>query len=73
MTGLTTHVLDTSQGKPANKLKIELFKIEKSEKIYINSFLTNDDGRVDTPLIKKDELEISTYEILFYAGEYLKI
>ena len=73
MTGLTTHVLDTSQGKPANKLKIELFKIEKSEKIYINSFLTNDDGRVDTPLIKEDELEISTYEILFYAGEYLKI
>ena len=72
MAGLTTHVLDTSQGKPANNLKIELFKVEKSEKIYINSFITNDDGRVDSPLIKEGELKISTYEILFYAGEYLK-
>jgi len=32
MAGLTTHVLDTSKGKPASNLKIELFKISQSER-----------------------------------------
>ena len=35
MAGLSTHVLDTSKGKPAVKLKIELYKISDIEKILI--------------------------------------
>ena len=31
MAGLTTHVLDISKGKPASKVKIQLFKINKLE------------------------------------------
>ena len=34
MAGLTTHVLDTSKGKPASKVKIQLFKINKLEKLF---------------------------------------
>ena len=33
MAGLSTHVLDTSKGKPAAELKIELYKILDIEKI----------------------------------------
>lgn len=29
MAGLSTHVLDTSKGKPAAELKIKLYKIAK--------------------------------------------
>ena len=40
MAGLSTHVLDTSKGKPAVELKIELYKILDIEKILIKTVLT---------------------------------
>ena len=72
MAGLTTHVLDTSKGKPASNLKIELFKISQSEKNLIGTFFTNKDGRIDGTLISADDLEETNYELLFFAGDYLK-
>ena len=71
MAGLTTHVLDTSKGKPAINLKIELYKINNSKKILIDTFLTNEDGRVDKPLLSAENIEETTYELLFFAGDYL--
>ena len=72
MAGLTTHVLDTSKGKPAAELKIQLFKINKLEKFLIGKFSTNEDGRVDEPLISPENIEEVNYELLFFAGDYLK-
>ena len=72
MAGLTTHVLDTSNGKPAAKLKIQLFKIHELEKFLIGKFSTNEDGRVDEPLISPENIEEVNYELLFFAGDYLK-
>ena len=72
MAGLTTHVLDTSKGKPASKVKIQLFKINKLEKLLIGKFVTNEDGRVEEPLISAENLEEINYELLFFAGDYLK-
>jgi 5-hydroxyisourate hydrolase len=72
MAGLTTHVLDTSKGAPAFNLKIELFKINKLEKNLVGTFITNQDGRVDKPLITAENLEEIEYELLFFVGDYLK-
>ena len=72
MAGLTTHVLDTSKGRPAVNLKIELYKIINEHKELINTFITNNDGRINEPLISAENLEEITYELLFYAGDYLK-
>ena len=72
MAGLSTHVLDTSKGKPAVELKIELYKILDIEKILIKTVLTNEDGRIDEPLLSAESLEESHYELLFFAGDYLK-
>ena len=47
MAGLSTHVLDTSKGKPAAELKIELYKILDTEKILIKTVSTNEDGRIE--------------------------
>ena len=57
MAGLSTHVLDTSKGKPAAELKIELYKILDAEKILIKTVLTNEDGRIDEPLLSAESLE----------------
>ena len=54
MAGLSTHVLDTSKGNPAAELKIELYKILDTEKILIKTVLTNEDGRIDEPLLSAE-------------------
>ena len=72
MAGLSTHVLDTSKGKPAVELKIELYKILDPERVLIKTVLTNEDGRIDGPLLSAEKLEEIHYELLFFAGDYLK-
>ena len=69
---LTTHVLDTSIGKPANNLKIILYKITNSEKILIKEMKTNDDGRTHEPILSSDQFSEGFYELLFHVGPYLK-
>ncbi|MEM7269121.1 MAG: hydroxyisourate hydrolase [Pseudomonadota bacterium] len=64
---LTTHVLDTALGRPANGLKITLRRDGEA----LKTVETNDDGRVDGPLLEGGELTIGVYELTFHAGAYL--
>ncbi len=64
---LTTHVLDTAHGRPAAGLKIELWSGEHK----LTSKITNSDGRVDAPLLEGDAMAAGTYELRFFAGDYL--
>ena len=50
MAGLSTHVLDTSKGKPAVELKIELYKILNTGRVLVKTVSTNQDGRIDGAL-----------------------
>ena len=70
---LTTHVLDTAAGKPAAGMHLDLFRIEGSERAHIMSVVTNDDGRVDKPLLDGASMARGTYELVFHVGHYLKI
>ena len=73
MTGLTTHVLDTALGKPAEGLKIDLLRIDGERSILIKSMVTNSDGRVDGgPILFGESFLRGTYELLFHAGDYLR-
>ncbi|WP_445487068.1 hydroxyisourate hydrolase [Niallia sp. 03133] len=72
-TGITTHVLDLANGKPANNIKVELWRWEQTtenhyNKVFIASGLTNDDGRVDSVLL--DTIETGEYELLFFIENY---
>ena len=69
MSNLTTHVLDTSQGKPAEGMKIQLFKIEDKKSVQLVEVITNKDGRVDQKLLKSEN-NIGIYELRFFAGDY---
>ena len=67
---LTTHVLDTSLGRPAAGLGVTLFGIaEDGRRTEITARQTNADGRCDTPLLEGDIA--GEYEIVFAAGPYL--
>ena len=71
MTGLTTHVLDLTQGKPAYGLEISFFKTEQDSKNAISKFVTNSDGRLDAPVFDQSSIRAGWYEMIFHAGKYL--
>jgi len=67
---LTTHVLDTSHGRPAAGMEIELARFEAGERRVLKTVKTNDDGRTDEPLLAEAEFAAGEYEIVFSAGDY---
>jgi 5-hydroxyisourate hydrolase len=68
---LTTHVLDTTAGKPAAGLKVELYRVGSGEK-PIASGQTNADGRLDEPLLEGTAFTPGIYELQFHVGDYLR-
>ncbi|OLP44283.1 hydroxyisourate hydrolase [Rhizobium oryziradicis] len=73
MTGLTTHVLDTALGKPAEGMRIQLMLMKGEEGELIKTVFTNSDGRVDGgPILAGDDFKVGVYKLLFHAGDYLK-
>ena len=67
---LTTHVLDTYNGKPGSGIKGSLFKIEVENKIKLNDFILNKDGRCDGPILENEKFLEGKYELLFLCGSY---
>ena len=67
---LSTHVLDTSSGKPAAGVAVELYAVNANGKTLLRSVVTNQDGRCDAPLLQGDELRAGQYELTFGAGDY---
>ena len=68
---LTTHVLDTARGVPAEGLTIELFRVDGEQRTHLKTVTTNDDGRTDAQILPSDEFETGIYELVFHAGDYL--
>ncbi|MEM9580233.1 MAG: hydroxyisourate hydrolase, partial [Pseudomonadota bacterium] len=68
---LTTHVLDTARGCPAEGLKIELFRIEGETRTHLKTLATNADGRTDEQILPAERFATGTYELVFHAGAYL--
>ena len=69
---LTTHVLDTARGCPAAGLQINLDRFADGALIGHGRFITNTDGRVDTPLLDGDAMKVGDYELVFYAGAFFR-
>jgi 5-hydroxyisourate hydrolase len=67
---LSTHVLDTAQGKPAAGVMIELYRVEGSGRVLLGTALTNADGRCDAALLEGEQFRPGCYELVFEAGDY---
>ena len=74
MTGgrLTTHVLDTALGKPAAGVKIVLYRVSGNSHRKIAETVTNADGRTDAPMLTGKDFTVGSYELVFFAGDYLR-
>jgi 5-hydroxyisourate hydrolase len=67
MARLSTHVLDTARGVPAQGVRIELHGDGQ-----IREAVTNQDGRTAEPLLSGDRLAPGIYQLRFHAGEYFR-
>lgn len=69
---LTTHVLDTARGCPAEGIEIVLYRVSGNSHDKIAERVTNSDGRTDSPILPQSEFRTGTYELVFRAGDYLR-
>ena len=69
---LSTHVLDTANGRPAQGMKIELWSLANGKRELLKSVQTNSDGRTDAPLLNAEEMNVGEYELVFRVGDYFK-
>ncbi len=69
---LTTHVLDTARGCPAAGIKIALYRVSGNSHRKISEAVTNADGRTDVPILSEKAFKTGTYEMIFFAGDYLR-
>jgi 5-hydroxyisourate hydrolase len=66
---LTTHVLDTSRGKPAAGLALSIRRAEAHGPV-LAALVTNADGRCDRPLLEGASMQVGVYDLAFEAGAY---
>ena len=66
MARLSTHVLDTAQGRPAAGMRVRLYRAGA----MLADTETNTDGRTAQPLLAGDRIEAGTYELVFSVGAY---
>ncbi len=67
---LSTHVLDTTQGKPGAGVKVTLYAVGAGSRELIKSDVTNADGRCNEPLLQGADMQPGCYELVFAAGAY---
>ncbi len=68
MSGLTTHVLDTAEGIPAQGVRLCLYR--DSDNLPLGEFETNSDGRCDQPLL--ETAQAGTYRLEFFVADYFR-
>lgn len=71
MSAITTHILDTSVGRPASGVRVVLeARSVKGDWKMIGHGKTDQDGRVRDLLPKDAPLEEATYRLTFDTGAY---
>eukprot|EP00644_Phytophthora_capsici_P012388 jgi/Phyca11/122020/e_gw1.46.62.1 len=70
---VTSHILDTSLGRPAADVRVELQQFVNGQWIRINEGRTNTDGRVSSHLVPESlSFQAGTYRMVFYTQAYFE-
>jgi 5-hydroxyisourate hydrolase-like protein (transthyretin family) len=68
--GLTTHMLDTMNGIPAEGVKIDFSVLEGETYRLIATMRTNADGRTPAPLLNADTMKVGRYQLILRRGVF---
>jgi 5-hydroxyisourate hydrolase len=66
---LTTHILDTANGKPAAGVDIRLYAVTAGRPLKASA-VSNADGRTEYPLLEEGAMVTGEYELEFDVGAY---
>ncbi len=69
---LTTHVLNTTLGRPAAGVELTLWRQNGDQWTQVATAITTADGRTETPLLAGDAFLAGTYELRFQIGDYFQ-
>jgi 5-hydroxyisourate hydrolase len=69
MSSISTHVLDTSLGQPAEGIRVEL----EFGGAVIGSGVTDRDGRVNDLVAPSASLSAGTYRLTFFVADYFAL
>ena len=72
MSQITTHVLDTTRGKPAAGITIILYSSESEAWREIARGITSEDGRIKNLLQSEVLLAAGTYKLRFETKDYFE-
>ena len=72
MSQITTHVLDTSIGKPAHGISIQLEQNISGNWKKIEDGITNADGRITDLLPEEKITDLGVYRLIFDTASYFK-
>ncbi|GAB3625340.1 5-hydroxyisourate hydrolase [Pandoraea terrae] len=72
MTGISTHVLDVSTGKPVSGMQIELYDLGTQPPTLLARTRTNGDGRTDAPMLPPNQARTGDFELRFSVAEYFR-
>ena len=67
--GLTTHMLDTANGKPAEGVQVDFAVFEGGVYKPVKTVRTNADGRTE-PLLTAETMKAGQYQLVFYLADY---
>jgi 5-hydroxyisourate hydrolase len=68
---LTTHVLDTSRGRPAGGVRVDFAEVRADGATRpLKSVVTDADGRAR--LLDEGELRVGRFELTFHVAEYFR-
>jgi len=70
MTQITSHILDTSRGLPAQGVFITLAQQQDENWVTLGSAKTNDDGRVSDFIGNDKVLAAGVYKLTFSLSDY---
>ncbi len=70
MSQITSHVLDTSRGKPASGISVTLFEDVSGKWNELTQGVTNADGRVSDFLAAERILPAGNYRVHFAISDY---
>ena len=68
---ITTHVLDTSLGRPGSSIAVELERVEAGVWHLVGGGITDSDGRLRT-LTPEGPVQPGVYRIRFQTGPYFE-
>jgi 5-hydroxyisourate hydrolase len=69
---LSTHVLDTSRGRPAAGMAFALFRIEPAARVRVAEGITTEDGRAPAPLLDGEGFRPGRYELVYSVAAYFR-